>query len=175
MTGETEEFEEHHHEDDPHVWLSASALKIQIKNILEALKKEFPNHGDEFVANHESLFQEIDALEKELKRNMEPFGGKKIFVFHPAFGYFTYEYGLEQISVEVGGNSPTPKELSEFLKTAKAEKIKVLFVQPQFDTRSADIIAERLGAKIYTMDPLEPDVLSNLKKISSAIAEGLSG
>ena len=175
VTGETEEFEEHHHEDDPHVWLSASALKIQIKNILEALKKEFPNHGDEFVANHESLFQEIDALEKELKRNMEPFGGKKIFVFHPAFGYFTYEYGLEQISVEVGGNSPTPKELSEFLKTAKAEKIKVLFVQPQFDTRSADIIAERLGAKIYTMDPLEPDVLSNLKKISSAIAEGLSG
>ena len=70
VTGETEEFEEHHHEDDPHVWLSASALKIQIKNILEALKKEFPNHGDEFVANHESLFQEIDALEKELKRNM---------------------------------------------------------------------------------------------------------
>jgi zinc transport system substrate-binding protein len=137
----SEEFEEHHHEDDPHVWLSASALKIQIKNILEALKKEFPDHGDEF---------------------------------DPAFGYFAYEYGLEQMSVEVGGNSPTPKELSDFLKTASEEKIKVLFVQPQFDTRSANIIAERLGAKIYTMDPLEPDVISNLKKISSAIAEGLS-
>ncbi|MDE0569834.1 MAG: zinc ABC transporter substrate-binding protein [Verrucomicrobiales bacterium] len=170
----SEEFEEHHHEDDPHVWLSASALKIQIKNILEALKKEFPDHGDEFDANHESLYQEIDALEKELKIKMEPFGGKKIFVFHPAFGYFAYEYGLEQMSVEVGGNSPTPKELSDFLKTASEEKIKVLFVQPQFDTRSANIIAERLGAKIYTMDPLEPDVISNLKKISSAIAEGLS-
>ncbi|MEE3176796.1 MAG: ABC transporter substrate-binding protein, partial [Verrucomicrobiota bacterium] len=63
----------------------------------------------------------------------------------------------------------------EFLKKEKEEKIKVLFVQTQFDTRSADIIAERLGAKIYTMDPLEPDVLSNLKKISSAIVEGLSG
>ena len=58
-------------------------------------------------------------------------------------------------------------------RVREPEKVTV-FVQPQFDTRSANIIAERLGAKIYTMDPLEPDVISNLKKISSAIAEGLS-
>lgn len=175
--GHTEhgENEEHHHVDDPHIWLAPNALKVQIQNILNALQKEAPQHSEEFTANYASLSQDIDALQKELTKKMQPFSGKKIFVFHPAFGYFAQAYGLEQISVEVGGNSPTPKELSEFMKMAKSEKIKLLFVQPQFDARSARIIAEQLEAKVYTMDPLDSDILSNLRNIASAIAESLSG
>jgi zinc transport system substrate-binding protein len=36
-----------------------------------------------------------------------------VLVSHPAFGYFCKDYDLEQISIEVEGKEPRPKDVSE--------------------------------------------------------------
>ena len=87
-----------------------------------------------------------------------------------AFGYFGDAYDIEQVAVEVNGHEPTPNELAKFIEDAKTQGMKTLFVQPQFDDRSAKIIADQLGARVESLDPLDPDVVANIRRIAEAIA-----
>ena len=173
--GHGEEDHGHHHdhgEDDPHVWLSPPLVKVQAANIAAALKEALPEHGAEFDSNLEVFQAELDALHSELEVLLEDRTGEgeQFFVFHPAFGYFGYTYDIEQVAVEVNGNEPTPNELAEFIEQAKDQGMKTIFVQPQFDDRSAKIIADQLGARVESLDPLAPDVLANIRRIAEAIA-----
>jgi hypothetical protein len=43
-------------------------------------------------------------------------------------------------------------------------------VQPQFDQSSPSSLAETIGGKVQTLDPLEKDVLANLRVIAKTIA-----
>jgi zinc transport system substrate-binding protein len=157
------------HEDDPHIWLAPNLIKLQVAHIAAALSEAAPEHAATFSANLSAFEAELDTLHAELVAKTEPHIGEKFFVFHPAFGYFGHTYGIDQVAVEIGGNSPTPKELAAFIALAKEQKVKVLFVQPQFDSRSAEVVAEQLGAKVVALDPLAPDVLENLRTIANAI------
>ncbi len=167
--------EEHHHEDDPHIWLAPNLIKIQARHIADALSAAAPAHRSDFEENLSTFSAELDTLHAELAEKTKPFIGETFFVFHPAFGYFGHTYGIEQAAIEVGGNSPTPKELAAFIADAKEKDVKVLFVQPQFDSRSAEVVAGQLGAGVVSLDPLAPDVLANLRAIADAITAGLGG
>ena len=161
-----------HGEDDPHVWLSPPLVKVQAANIASALKEALPEHKAEFDNNLNVFQSELDALHRELEVLLEDRTGEgeQFFVFHPAFGYFGYTYDIEQVAVEVNGNEPTPNELAKFIEDAKTQGMKTLFVQPQFDDRSAKIIADQLGARVESLDPLDPDVVANIRRIAEAIA-----
>lgn len=165
---------DHDHESDPHIWLAPSAIKVQLNHIKNALCNAAPEHAGTFAENLNASKTQFEAVHAQIAEKLKPFAGRKFFVFHPAFCYFAHEYGLEQVAIEIGGNSPTPKELIGFLAVAKEEKIRVIFVQPQFDPRSAGVIAEQLGAKVAALDPLAPNVITNLHAIADAIVEGLS-
>ena len=161
-----------HGEDDPHVWLSPPLVKVQAANIAAALKEALPEHRAEFDSKLGAFQAELDSLHRELEVLLEDRTGEgeQFFVFHPAFGYFGYTYDIEQVAVEVNGNEPTPNELADFIEQAKNQGMKTIFVQPQFDDRSAKIIADQLGARVESLDPLAPDVLANIRRIAEAIA-----
>ncbi len=76
--------------------------------------------------------------------------------------------------MEVGGKSPTPKQLAALIAKAKAEQVKVLFVQEQFDPRSAKVVAQATGAKVLPLNPLAENVVKNLLDISRNIHSALS-
>jgi len=46
----------------------------------------------------------------------------------------------------------------------------VIFVEPQFSTRESEVIAREINGTVAMIDPLAPDVLENLVRISGAIA-----
>ena len=52
-------------------------------------------------------------------------------MFHPAWGYFAKEYGLQQFSIELEGKEPSPAELIKELKEAQNMGIRNIWVQPQ--------------------------------------------
>ena len=166
--------EGHDHDSDPHVWLAPYSIKVQLENIKNALAIAAPGKADFFAGNLEAAQVQLARAHEQITSKLKPFAGKQFFVFHPAFGYFANEYGLEQVAIEVGGHNPTPKELIGFLTVAKEAGIKVIFIQPQFDPRSAEVIAKELGAKVINLDPLAPDVIKSLHAIADAIVEGFS-
>ncbi len=163
----------HDGELDPHVWLSPKNLKIMAASMARAFTVGNPEHGKEFKDNLAELNTLLDGLDREIAARLAPFQGAPFLVFHPAFGYFAHEYHLQQVAVEVGGRSPTPKKLAALISMARKEKIRVIFVQPQFDRKSANVVATAIGGTVVPMDPLAENVADNLRTMSEKIAEGL--
>ncbi len=159
---------------DPHVWLAPANLKIMATNMAAALSSVDPMNEQLYKKNLESIVGELDELDRAIQKELAPFAGATFYVFHPSFTYFARSYNLHQEAVEVGGKSPTPKPLAALIAKAKKEKVKVLFVQEQFDPRSAQVVAQATGAKVLPLNPLAENVVGNLLDISRNIHSALS-
>ncbi|PIE68153.1 MAG: cation ABC transporter substrate-binding protein [Deltaproteobacteria bacterium] len=158
---------------DPHIWLSPPLVKIQARAILAALQEADPEHRSAYGANFKVFSARIDQLDADLK---ETFTGKKglgFMVFHPAWGYFARAYGLKQVPIEIEGKAPKPGQLKELIEHAREKGIKVIFVQPQFSTKSAKLIAREIGGQVAFANPLAEDWLANLRQIADKFGAAL--
>ena len=174
---------QHEHEDetgetvrglpDPHVWLNPRFARLMAGTVCDALKELSPSGARQFEANLSALERELDELDAELAETLAPLSGESIYVFHPAFGYFTDAYGLTQVPVEIGGMEPGARELVGLVERATAEGVRVIFVQPQFSSRSARAIAAEIGGAVVPMDPLSGNYIENLRGMAHAVREGL--
>ncbi|MEM0970394.1 MAG: zinc ABC transporter substrate-binding protein [Verrucomicrobiota bacterium] len=172
---EGHEDDHHHHHDhdelkDPHVWLSPLLLKQMAPSVAVLLKEHTAPEADSDIdANLQTFLSDLDEVHQELTKTLAPMKGQTFYVYHGAFAYFADAYGLTQKAVEVSGRQPAPKELAQIAKQAKEDEVKLLFVQPQFDESSARSLASTLGGSVQTLDPLERDVIANLRSIAQAI------
>ena len=55
------------------------------------------------------------------------------------------------------------------MEQAKSDNVKTIFVQPQFDQTSAAALAESIDGNVAKLDPLEKDIIANLRKFATAI------
>jgi zinc transport system substrate-binding protein len=162
--------EEDHHEHaglDPHIWLSPPLVKIQALNILAALKEADPAHRSVYETNFKEFTARIEELDTELKNTFAGKKGLQFMVFHPAWGYFAQAYGLKQVPIEIEGKDPKPAQLKELIQHARKNGIKVVFVQPQFSTKSAELIAREIGGQVAFANPLAEDWMANLRQVAN--------
>jgi zinc transport system substrate-binding protein len=158
---------------DPHIWLAPRLLKQMAQNIAAALERADAAHARVYAKNLDALSARLDALHEEIGRMLEPYRGKRFYVFHPGFGYFADAYGLKQVAIEEGGRPPTPKQLQTLISSARNDHVKVIFVQPQSPQQSAQVIAEAIEGKVVTIDGLAKDVPRDIEDMASKIDAAL--
>jgi zinc transport system substrate-binding protein len=151
--------------------MSPVLVKQQAQNICNALCQKLPESADYFKANLELFKADLDQLDQTIAKALGPVKGENIFVFHPVFGYFADRYGLTQMAVEVEGKAPKGRALTDFIKQARLARARVIFVQPQFDTRTAEKIARAVNGAVIALDPLSEDYINNLTAMAQTIKE----
>jgi zinc transport system substrate-binding protein len=151
---------------DPHIWLSLGLVKVQAQNIYHALISEDPAHKTYYEGNLRAFHHDLDRVDAEIRGVLKNLKTRKFMAFHPAWGYFAGDYGLEQIPVEIEGKEPSARALVGLIKRGKQEGIKVVFVQAQFSTKNAETVARAIGGRIVQIDPLAKDYLKNMKNIA---------
>ncbi len=159
---------------DPHVWLAPKNLQIMASTMATAMAEADPENESTYEQNLQAVSRLLDQLDKEIQQTLAPYKGATFYVFHPAFGYFARAYGLHQKAVEIEGKSPAPKQLRALVNKAKADKVKVVFAQPQFDRKSAMAVARAIGGEVVPLDSLAEDVAVNLKTMAEVIRLALS-
>jgi len=164
----------HHHGIDPHIWTSPKEVRKQAKLIYEFLLRELPGQNDILKKNYNQFVLEIDSLDNYLSTVLSPYKGKKFLIFHPALSYIARDYGLEQISIEIDGKEPTPANIQEIISIAKKEQIKIVFVQKQFSTHNAEVIANEIKGTVVQIDPLDPDWAAGVRNIADQIVKSNS-
>lgn len=165
----------HHQGDaDPHVWLSPELVRSQSAVIAEAFIQVDPENRDLYMANLIDFMNDIDILQEELHRSLDPYAGSSFLVFHPAWGYFSDEFNLIQVPIEIAGSEPSPGEMSALVDAARSMNIKVVFVSPQFSASSAEAIAGELGAEVIVIDPLSGEWLENMRAVSQELQAALN-
>lgn len=154
---------------DPHVWLSPLNLKIMAAEMAKAMIASDPANKATYEKNLLETTRILEQVHQKIEHELAPYQGASFYVFHPAFGYFAHAYHLQQQAIETGGKSPTPRQLSSLITQAKASKARVIFVQPQFDPKSAQAIANAIHGEVVPLDPLAEDVAANLETMSTKI------
>lgn len=165
----------HHDGDeemDPHLWTSPVQMMLIAENVCQALMSLDAAHKDLYRKRTDDLKSRLGNLDMELRQSIDklPANGRSFIVFHPAYGYFARDYGMKQLTVEVDGKEPKPRDLANLVKTGKSNNVHIVFVQPQFSKRAAATLAKELQACILDTDPLSYDYEGNIRKLLSAIA-----
>lgn len=177
VLGEGDHDHDHDHDrgEDPHTWLAPAMIRAHAAEIAAALGRADPEYADQYTANLAVYLEQVTAVEARVTAALAPFRGERFYVFHPAFGRFGAAFGLEQVAIEAQGKSPSPRQLGDLITRARAEGVRIIFVQAQFDARAARAIAEAIAGAVVPLDPLAEDVLGNLVTIADAISTALAG
>ena len=150
---------------DPHIWLSPPLVMIQARTILTALLELDPTNRTVYESNYRAFMMDVLEIDAEIRNIFWGLSkGTAFLVFHPSWGYFADAYGLKQIPIEVEGKEPKPAQIEALIKIAREERVKVIFVQPQFSTKRAEVIAKAIGGRIVFADPLAEDWANNLRE-----------
>ena len=158
---------------DPHVWLSPPLVMVQARNILRGLLKVDPANSSVYEANYKKFIMELVDLDAELRGIFSGKERTRFMVFHPAWGYFARAYDLEMVPIESEGKDPKPADLQRLIGKAKEYGIDVVFVQPEFSSKSAGIIAREIGGQTVFANPLALDWASNLKEVAAGFKAAL--
>jgi ABC-type Zn uptake system ZnuABC Zn-binding protein ZnuA len=185
--------ESHDHENcdhgpvDPHVWLDpdlvAKATNKLADAAREAVQASDKGSGGERQAALNAIAQNwtqqsarISELRTELAETLAPFKGAKIVTHHAAFGRFAERYGLVIAEVIKGteGAEPTPGRIAAIVDAVKAEQVRAIFIEPQFNATAAERIAKAAGVKLGKLDPLgDGDWFAVMRANAQAIATNL--
>ncbi len=167
---------QHHHVEEahkgtdvePHIWNSTINGIIIADNVCDALCKLDSVHKTEYMARHDSLTHIIQQVDQQIRTVLNN-KSKAFLIYHPALSYFARDYGLQQISIENEGKEPSPAYLQELITLCKQKSVKVIFVQKEFDTRHAQVIANELQLQIVTINPLDYSWSDELLKTAKAL------
>jgi len=160
-------------EPDPHIWLAPTLVITQARTILNALVENDPAHRSVYEANTRVFVAKLAALDTDLRTSFADRQGRKFMVFHPAWGYFAHSYGLQQVPVEIEGKDPKPAQLKALIEHASENHIKAIFVQPQFSSKSAKLVAKEIGGQVVVADPLASDWSINLREVARKLKTAL--
>ena len=159
---------------DPHTWTDPRLAALMVARIAAALARLDPAAANEYRARSLELKGELLALHEETAARLAPVHGQAFIVFHPSWGYFADAYGLVQLPIEVGGREPGPRSLAEVIRRGREAGVRAVFVQQQFSQRSAQAVAQALGAEIVEADPLALDYIDNLRAVAARMAAALA-
>lgn len=148
---------DHHHEGgvEPHIWNSTTNAQVIADNTLKALCALDKENETYYRHRYDSLCHRIERTDSLIRNILSaPDADRAFIIYHPALSYFARDYGLHQISIEEGGKEPSPAHLKSLMEVCKEEGVHVIFVQPEFDRRNAEIIAQQTGTKVVPINPL---------------------
>lgn len=154
---------------DPHIWLSPKRMLVAVEAIRVALSNLNPENSALYKQNAELYTKEIEALDEEILFMSKKAKGDKFLVFHPSFGYFAEDYGLQMLALEEHGKEATAKHLTEMADLAKSLKINTVFYQADAPSKQAEAFAEEIGASAVKLNPLAADYIENMRNIATEI------
>ena len=169
-----------HSSVDPHIWLNPVMAKTQVTNIVNALVKIDPTNEKFYRDNAKSYQAKLDSLDTKIKNELS--ACKKDFItFHNAFSYFSIQYDLNQYTIIKSNDShsePTLRTLEQIINLAKKFNIDVIFAEEALDTRTSQVIANEIGAKVLVLSPIEvgdenSNYLSKMENNLSNLKEAL--
>ena len=163
----------HHHHGigDPHTWASAEGARVIAGNIKKALVKTYPDNRELFEENYKTLLAEIDSVEQEIKKLLQPVTARGFMIYHPSLTYFAREFGLKQLPIELEGKEPSPYQLRKLIDTVRSEGVQLIFIQREFDKKQAQSIAKETGCRMVEIAPLVYDWPEQMKHIARSLAQ----
>ena len=140
---------------NPHYWLDPENGRRIAKAIAGKLSQMDPPNAAYYAQREEDFEKRLTAAQQRWKTQMAPYQGLKVVTYHRSWANFADAFGLNVIGyVEPKpGIPPTPQHTLDVINAMKAQNVKIIMVEPYFDTKTPNSIASNTGAKVLVMPP----------------------
>ncbi|WP_373698155.1 metal ABC transporter solute-binding protein, Zn/Mn family [Porphyromonas loveana] len=158
---------------DPHYWTSIIGAKALGHAAYKALVELYPDQEHRWSEGYGRLEKRIDSVRAVIDNLFA--GGrmdKAFVIYHPSLGYFAEEFGLRQIVIEQDGKEPSAAHLHQVIDQARADNVRIVFIQPEFETRQAEEVARAIGAEMIRINPLRGSWEEEILHIARSLVHG---
>ncbi len=160
---------------NPHYWLDPDNGRRIAKGIANKFAEMDPADQAYFQQRFQDFDRRLGEAEKRWESQMAAFKGRKIVTYHNSWPNFAHHFGLNVVGyVEPRpGIPPTPQHTIELINMMKRENVKILLMEPYFDSKTPNSIGSATGAKVLTMMPSvggEKDITDYFKLFDYDIA-----
>lgn len=142
-----------HRYGNPHYWLDPRNVRIIVSQIADALSRQSPEDEPLFRANAEAYLKKLDGHITAWEATMKPLAGAPLVTFHNSWTYFAawLHLSVEGQVEPKPGVAPSPSHTAELIKRAREGGIKVIVVEPFYDTSAPDQIARSTGSRVLRL------------------------
>jgi zinc/manganese transport system substrate-binding protein len=140
---------------NPHYWLDPGNGRRMAQVIRDKLSELSPNDKALFAQRYTDFDQRLAAAEKRWDAAMAPYKGTKIVTYHRSWPNFMERFGLEVMGyVEPKpGIPPSPSHTVDLINEMKRQGAKLIVVEPYFDLKTPQAIANQTGGKVLILAP----------------------
>ncbi len=141
---------------NPHYWLGIPEAVIISRNIKNVLQAEDPDNASFYQANFAKFSRRLLAAQERYIKMLSPYKNRKIVTFHAAWVYFARFLNLQILGTfePSGTGEPSPRHIANLTKKIRKYGVKVIFIEPQLNSRVLDAFVKDTGLKIKILDPL---------------------
>jgi zinc transport system substrate-binding protein len=154
---------------DPHYWMSPVSAYVIAEDVKKFLTQLNPSSAQKYETGLKALQKEIAVVDSTLREELSVAPSKTFLIYHPALEYMARDYGLEQISFENEGKSPSPARMKELIDIARDKGIGIIFIQAEYDLRNAESLAGETGAGLVVINPMNREWPAAVLEVGKAI------
>ncbi|NVK19985.1 MAG: zinc ABC transporter substrate-binding protein [Methylocystaceae bacterium] len=150
-----DDHEGHHHDKDVHYWLNPAHAIELVEKLEHELSEIDPANAKLYSKNAHALVEELHDLDHDLKHTLAAIKDKPFVVFHDAYGHFVERYELNMAGVVTlaPNKQPSVKRLNEIHHLLEEKKVKCIFSEPQFPSKTVERLIEGTPVKAGLLDP----------------------
>ena len=140
---------------NPHYWLDPENGRRIAKAVQAKLAQKDAANAAYYAQRAADFDRRLTEAQQRWRSLMAPYKGIKVVTYHRSWANFADAFGIDVIGyVEPKpGIPPTPQHTLEVIQAMRAQGIKLIIVEPYFDSKTPNSIASQTGGKVLVLPP----------------------
>lgn len=141
---------------DPHSWLSLKNAKIYMNTIYDVMVERYGNQSY-YKKNKFKAVDRLTTMNAKFKEKFNKLERKEFLTTHYAWEYAAQDFGLVQYPLQglISTDTPSLKTVKKAIDYCRFKKIDTIFYENNMPPKTAQTLAEEVGAQIETLDSME--------------------
>lgn len=144
-----------HPQGNPHYWLDPGNGRLMAQAIRDRLTQLRPGDRAYFEQRYTDFSTRLAAAEARWDAAMRPYNGAKVVTYHRSWPNFMDRFKLDVMGyVEPKpGIPPSPAHTIDLIGEMKRQGVKIIIVEPYFDKKTPQAIANQVGGMVVELAP----------------------
>jgi ABC-type Zn uptake system ZnuABC Zn-binding protein ZnuA len=138
---------------NPHFTLNPQVAQRMAATLVKAMARQDPANAEFYKKNAVRFVQEMADASREIRRTFAPYAGLKVVTFHKAWEYFADAVPIQIVGTiePQPGITPSPAQVNATVELMKRQGVKVVICETYDDSKLAQYVADRAGAKMVVL------------------------
>jgi ABC-type Zn uptake system ZnuABC Zn-binding protein ZnuA len=144
-----------HPAGNPHYWLDPENGRRIARLFRDRFSQLAPADAPVFARNYTAWEARLNAAERAWAPQIAQIRGKPVVAWHTSWRYFAEYNGMNIVGFmePKPGVPPSPSHLAGLIATVRRTGARVIVMEPYYDRRTADFVAQRTGARVLVLPP----------------------